>query len=223
MVIDCYEWNDLDAAMQHGQQSVQLAKQFEYTDRVVVGEVFLARLRLARGELSGAAAILAKADYFARQQNFVHQMPYVAAVHVLVLIHQGNLAAAAHLAQKHELHINQARVHLAQGDTSSALAVLEPLLGHAEAKGLEDERLKIKVLLAVALYAQGEKLKVAQILRDALTMAEPGGFICTFVDEGIPMRRLLCEAAAHGMVPNYIGKLLAEFEAEEVKSEVNAN
>jgi LuxR family maltose regulon positive regulatory protein len=215
-----YEWNDLDAAKQHGQQSVQLARQLEHTDRAVEGEVFLARLKLARGEVSGAAAILAKADHFARQQNFVNQLPHIAAAHVLALLRQGNLAAAAHLAQKHELHISQARVHLAQGDTSAALTVLTPLRGQAEAKGLEDERLKVMVLQAVALYEHGEKFKAAQILEDALTIAESGGFIRIFVDEGILMNRLLCEAAAHGSMRAYIGKLLAVFDAEEQKSEV---
>ncbi|MCZ8511929.1 LuxR C-terminal-related transcriptional regulator [Paenibacillus filicis] len=219
----CYEWNDLDAAMHHGQQTVRLAKQFEHTDRVVAGEVFLTRLKLAQGDVSGAAAIIAKADHYARRQQFVHQFPHVAAAQVFVLLCQGNLAAAAHLAQKHELHISQARVHLAQGDTSAALAVLGPLRGQAEAMSLEDERLKIMVLLAFALHAHGDKVEAVQTLRDALTMAEPGGFIRTFVDEGISMYKLLREAAALGMMPDYLGKLLAEFEAEGLKSEVESD
>ncbi|AJY73548.1 LuxR C-terminal-related transcriptional regulator [Paenibacillus beijingensis] len=219
----CYEWNDLDAAMQHGLQSIQLAKQLEQTDRVVAGEVFLARLKLARGEVNDAAAILARADHSARRQKFVNQMPYIATAHVLALLHQGNLAAAATLAQKHNLPISQARVHLAQGDTSAALAVLSALREEAEAKGFEDEQLKATVLQAVALHAHGEKFKAVQLLADALTMAEPGGFIRIFVDEGIPMYRLLGEAAAHGRMMNYLGKLLAAFEAEELTSEVKSD
>ncbi|MCD9024767.1 LuxR C-terminal-related transcriptional regulator [Cohnella silvisoli] len=39
-----YEWNDLDAAMHHGQQAVLLARQLEHKDRVVAGEAFLSRL-----------------------------------------------------------------------------------------------------------------------------------------------------------------------------------
>ncbi|KRE43242.1 LuxR C-terminal-related transcriptional regulator [Paenibacillus sp. Soil522] len=218
-----YEWNDLDAAMQHGQQTVQLAKQFEHTDRVVAGEVLLARLKLARGEVSGAAAILTKADHVARQHNFVNQMPHIADALVLALLYQGNLAAAAHLAQKHERHFSQARVHLAQGDSTAALAVLTPLRVQAEAKGLKDERLKIMVVQAVALHAHGEKFKAVQLLVDALTIAEPGGFIRIFIDGGIPMRMLMREAAAHEMMPNYLGKLLAEYEAGEQKSEVKSD
>ena len=213
-----YEWNDLDAAQQHGQQSIQLARQSENTDSFVSCEVFLARLKLARGDVAGAAAILAKADQFVRQHNFVYRTPEVAAAQVLTLLHQGNLAAAAHLAEKHELPISQARVHLAQGDTSAALAALGPLRQQMEAKGWEDERLKVMVLQAVAHHAHGEKDKAVQLLGDALALAEPGGFIRTFVDEGIPMAQLLLEAAAHGIMPDYTRKLLAAFEAGEQRS-----
>ena len=155
-----YEWNDLDAAEQHGRQSLHLARQYESViDRFIVCEVFLARLKLAQGDVAGAAAILAQANQSARQHNFVHRIPEVAAAQVLTLLRQGNLAAAADLAQTHDLPISQARVHLAQGDTSAALAVLEPLRQQVEAKGWEDERLKVMVLQAVALHAHGEKDK----------------------------------------------------------------
>jgi LuxR family transcriptional regulator, maltose regulon positive regulatory protein len=35
----CYEWNDLDAAGQHGQQSVHLARLLENSDKCIAGEV----------------------------------------------------------------------------------------------------------------------------------------------------------------------------------------
>ncbi len=215
----CYEWNDLDEAEQHGQQSVQLARQIENNDRVVACEVFLARLKLAQGDVAGAAALLAEASQSARQQNFVYRIPEVAAAHVLTLLHQGHLAAAAHLAQTHKLPLSQARVHLAQGDPSTALAVLEPWRRQVEAKGWEDERLKVMVLQAIALQAHGEKDQAVQLLVDALAIASPGGFIRLFVDEGLPMAHLLSEAEAIGMMPDYTGKLLAVLEAEEQKRE----
>jgi LuxR family maltose regulon positive regulatory protein len=215
-----YEWNDLDAADQHAQQSLHLARQYEsFIDRFVIAEVFLARLRLAQRDVAGAAAILAKTDQSVSQHNFVHRMPEVATAQVQTLLRQGNLAVAAHLAQTHNLPISQARVHLAQGDPAAALAVLESYRQMVEAKGWKDERLKVMVLQAVAHHAHGEKDKAMQLLRDALTLAEPGGFIRIFVDEGVPMAQLLSEASAHGIMPDYIAKLLAVFESEGQKSE----
>jgi LuxR family maltose regulon positive regulatory protein len=217
-----YEWNDLDAAQQHGEQSLHLARQYERViDRYIICEVFLARLKLTRGDVAGAAALLAQTDQSARQQNFVHRIPEVAAAQVLVLLRQGHMAAAAHLAQTHNLPLSQARVHLAQGDSSAALALLEPLRQQAEEKSWADEWLKVMVLQAVALHLHGEKDKAVQLLRDALALAEPGGFIRLFVDEGAPMAQLLSEAAAQGVMPDYVAKLLAVFRetAEEQKNE----
>jgi len=215
-----YEWNDLDAAEQQGQKSLQLARQYDKKiDRFIFGEVFLARLKLAQRDVAGAAAMLAETDQSVRQYNFMHRMPEVAAAQVLTLLHQGNLTAAANLDQTHELPISRARVFLAQGNPSAALALLEPFRQHMETRGWADERLKAMILQAVALYAHREKNKAVQLLGDALALAEPGGFIRIFVDEGVPMAKLLTEAAAQGIMPDYVAKLLAAFKAEDQKSE----
>jgi len=205
----CYEWNDLEAAHRHGQQSLQLAQQIPYTDRTVVCEVFLARLRLARGDLAGAAALLAQAGQSARQHGFAHQLPEVAAAQVLALLRQGKLAAAAKLAQSHDLPLCQARVRLAQGDSSAALALLERARCQAEVRGWQKERLRALALQALALQAHGETDAAAQALAEALALAEPEGFIRLFADEGAPMARLLALAAARGAAPDYTGRLLA--------------
>ncbi|MNO40408.1 HTH-type transcriptional regulator MalT [compost metagenome] len=210
-----YEWNEWDHAILYGQQSIQLAQQFEDSDRVVAGEVLLAKLKLARGEGSAAAAILAKAELSARREHFWTQIPQIATVQVSAMLHQGNLETAAILAEKHELPLCQAKVNLALGDTSAALAVLEPMLRQAAVKVHPDERLKGMILYAAVLYRCGDKSAATQALAEAMTMAQPGGFIRTFVDEGLPVERLLREAEVHGELLDYRGKLLAAFEAEK--------
>jgi LuxR family maltose regulon positive regulatory protein len=52
-------------------------------------------------------------------------------------------------------------------------------------------------------------------LQQALTLAEPEGYMRLFLDEGSSMEQLLREAAARKIMPNYAGKLLAAFEAQE--------
>lgn len=211
-----YEWNNLDAAEQHTQQSLHLARQYEsIIDRYVITEVFLARLKLAQGDVEGAAELLAKTDQSVRQHNFILRIPEVAAAQVLIFLRQSNLAAAAHLAQTHNLLLSQARVHLARGEASAAIAVLESYRQQVDAKGWQDERLKVLVLQALAFRANGEKDKAMQVLYDALALAEPAGFIRIFVDEGLPMAELLSEAAMQGIMPEYVGKLLAAIEHEK--------
>ncbi|MFO7625498.1 MAG: hypothetical protein R6V73_14220, partial [Anaerolineales bacterium] len=159
-----YEWNDLDTAQRHGQQCAQLTRQMESVSTVASYGVFLARLRLAHRDISGAIAVLDEAEEFVRRHNFVFMMPEIVTAQVITMLHQANLAAAAHLAEKYELPISQARVYLAQGDPATALAVLEPFLRQVESKGWKDELLKVLVLQAIALHELGENEQSVQVL-----------------------------------------------------------
>ncbi len=207
-----YEWNDLDAAEQYAQQSLQLARQYDrVVDRFILSEIFMARLKLARGDVAGAAVQLAQTEQSARQRNFVQRLPEIAAAQVDVLLRQGDMAAAAHLAQKHDLPLSQARAFLALGDAAAALTLLSASRQQLEAKGWQDERLKALVLQARAFRACGEEEAALRTLGEALALAEPGGFVRIFVDEGIAMAQLLSEASARGIAPDYVGKILAAF------------
>jgi LuxR family maltose regulon positive regulatory protein len=211
-----YEWNDLDAAEQHAQQGLQLVRHYDRAiDRFVLSEVFLARLKLARRDVTGAAEMLAEIEHSVRQHGFVHRMPEVAAAQVLTMLQQGDLAGAAHLAQTHGLPLSQARVHLAQGEPSAALAVLEPYRRRVEERAWANEQLKTKILQAVAFHALGERAPAMELLDEALALAEPGGFTRIFVDEGAPMARLLREAASRGIHPAYVRRLLAAFPVDD--------
>ncbi|MBE9918157.1 LuxR family transcriptional regulator [Paenibacillus donghaensis] len=209
-----YERNDLDTAERYALRAFQLAQQFEDTDRAVACEVFLAKLKLALGEWREAAAVLARADRSARQQHFLNQIPHIAEVQVLILLHQGDVEEADRLAQQYGLQFSKARVHLAKDHPTAALDVLETLRRQAEANNREDERLKVMVLQAIALHGNGDKIKAVKRFADALALAESEGFIRTFVDEGAPMKGLLREAAGYGIMPNDLGKLLTAMEAE---------
>ncbi len=81
----------------------------------------------------------------------MHRLPEIAAARVVVLLRQGEVAAAAQIAQAYELPLSQARVLLAQGDSAAALAILEAVRKQMEAKHWQDELLKTMILQAVAL------------------------------------------------------------------------
>jgi LuxR family maltose regulon positive regulatory protein len=88
-----------------------------------------------------------------------------------------------------------------------------------EARGWEDARLNVLVLQALTLQAQGEANQAVSLLVDALALAEPGGFVRVFVDEGPPVSRLLSAVAPVAKMPDYIGKLVAICQAEARRSE----
>ncbi|WP_440118537.1 LuxR C-terminal-related transcriptional regulator [Paenibacillus sp. QZ-Y1] len=211
-----YEWNNLDAAMLHGQQSLHLAQQFAQTDRVVASEVLLARLALAQADVNGASAMLSKANDMAQQQNFVKQMPDITAAYVLVLLRQGHLMEAARLSRERNHLFSQARVLLAQGNTSEALGMMESSLQLAEMKGFKDEQLKANILMAAILQAQGMKTKAMDLLEEAMMIAEPAGMIRVFVDEGVIVHDLLREMTPNRNSRVYRRQLLTAFETQEL-------
>jgi LuxR family maltose regulon positive regulatory protein len=217
-----YQWNDLVTAQHHAEKSIELAQQFASNiDRYIVCEVFLALIKLALGDVTQAAAILTQADQTVRKHNFMLQIPEVAAAQVLLLLHQGDLQAAADLVQTQELPISQARVHLARGATDKALALLEAFGQQMEEKKWEDERLKAIILQAIAHHKDGKKDEAAHLLGEALALAEPGGFIRIFVDEGPPMASLLYEALSRKIAPEYVQRLLAAFPITEQEDDAS--
>lgn len=210
-----YQWNDLATAEQYGQKALELARQLNSIDTFAECSLFLARLSLAQGKVNNAVTHVAEAKGFVRQHKFVLELPMVMATEVLILLYQGKLEAAEQLAQTHQLPVSQARVHLALRNPAAALAVLEPLKSKIEFKAWEDERLELSLLQAMAHYMLNQKDKAVQRLHEALVLAEPGGFISSFVDKGSLVQQLLAEAAKRGMMPSYVAKILAAFEAEK--------
>ncbi len=61
--------------------------------------------------------------------------------------------------------------------------------------------IEILVMQALAHEAEGEMSVALVVLAQALTLAEPEGYIRTFVDEGPPMAMLLKARADRGTMP----------------------
>jgi LuxR family maltose regulon positive regulatory protein len=207
-----YEWNDLDAALQHAQQAAGLVVLIE-CESPAEPAVLLSRLKLAQGDAAGAATLLEWAEKSARRRGFEGPIPEVAAARVRVLLHLGKMKAAAHLAEETGLPASLARVRLAQGDPCAAFEILDPLLKQADAGGPGNEKLRLMALAALALHARGERDAAVRLMGGALTLAEPGGYIRLFLDEGAPMAELLSDTLAHGTSSEYAEKILATFQA----------
>jgi LuxR family maltose regulon positive regulatory protein len=210
-----YEWNDLDTAGERAAQSAQLARQIANTDRSILCETFLAHVKRARGDVAGATAALAAAEQSALRHPVARRTADVAAAQAQASFERGDLEAAERLAQTHKLPIIRARVHLARGETAAALAALEAGRREAEQRDWADERLRAMVLQAVALRAHGEEGRAIGALVDALALAEPGGFVRIFIDEGRPMAELLTRMKDEGgRMREYVHRLLAAFEKQ---------
>ena len=76
------------------------------------------------------------------------------------------------------------------------------------------------MLQALARQARGDIPAALAVLRRALTLAEPEGYVRVFVDEGPPMASLLRAAAKQGIARNYVRRLLAAVSKTEHDSPV---
>ncbi len=219
-----YEWNDLEKAERCGTDSLFLAKQYDRTiDRFILGEVFLARVKLARGDAEGALAMIEQTAEKVRLQGFTHRTNDVVAQQVLALLHLGKIDEAAILAEKHELPVSSARVFLARGDARAALAVLDPYRRQMEAANFKDEMLRVTVLQSAAHYALGETDTAVNLVCTALDLSRQGGFIRIFADEGEPMACLLRETRKRELMAEYIGTILPSFSSREPEKKDTAD
>ncbi|MCA9974781.1 MAG: hypothetical protein KC413_03490, partial [Anaerolineales bacterium] len=206
-----YQWNDLEAAARYGEQGLTLARQLENVDTPAACGVLLARVKLAQGDAAGALKTLAEADQFVREHHFDHWVGEITAVRIQTYLQQGDLAAAAQLAEAHSLPLSQARVKLAQGDPGAALAALEPARQQAEANNWGDLRLQVWVLQALAQQAAGKCEPAVQTIGKALAQAASGGLLRLFVDEGPPMAALLREVVKGDAASPFAQQVLAAF------------
>jgi LuxR family maltose regulon positive regulatory protein len=54
-------------------------------------------------------------------------------------------------------------------------------------------------------------------------LAEPGGYVRTFLEEGQPMAELLAQALQRGIAPGYAAEILAAFDAQSSRFQVSGS
>ncbi|MEQ8676879.1 MAG: LuxR C-terminal-related transcriptional regulator [Aggregatilineales bacterium] len=206
-----YEWNDLDSAQRYGERGVHLAQQIEGIDSAAGGKIFLARVRLAQGDFSGALSALDEVEHVIRQRDFLQQIPALVEAKVDLFLRVGNVREAERLTTAHDLQLIKARVSLAEGSYEAALELLVAYREKMAEKAWYDEHLKALVLEAVARHQSGSMDEALATIGEAMDAVASAGFVRTFVDIGPPIYNLLLEASARGMMPSYTRQLLAAF------------
>jgi LuxR family maltose regulon positive regulatory protein len=221
-----YEWNDLDVADGHIQQAIEVGKLIGTPQARVQIHRFLARVRLAQGDHNGFVKALERADVLANEipsQTTTHAD--LAAYHILYAIAQSDLATAEEWSNKlakyadalsHEYQHFPLRLLIAQGKKPEAVEKLQILYDEAVKSGMQGLMIEYRVYQALA--AENEASAFAY-LSEALTAAEPEGYIRTFVDEGKLLAPLLEKAISRKIAPEYAGRLLRIIEEEQIRKQ----
>jgi LuxR family maltose regulon positive regulatory protein len=222
-----YEWNDLDRALQNARRGIEVTDLGGFTNALLHSYVRLIAVHLARGDMMAASQAFEKAERLVEQHPHPAISGMLVNLRVRFWLRSGDLRAASLWLQEHpptagdvtnypqELEqLAAARVLLGLKQTAGVLELLHPLQDRAEEAGRVWMLIRILVLQARALQVDEKRDLAVSKLERALSLAEPEGYVRTFVDEGEPMARLLRQALSEGIAPNYAARLLAAFGEE---------
>jgi len=143
-----------------------------------------------------------------------------AASRTMFAIRRGDLDAATKWGAQLEQHVKvdgisrrvKSRLLIAQDKKKEAMSILERSYTRA---ARVDAYGSMIMILVYQVLAAGSQEQALAFLSEALTLAEPRGFIRTFVDEGKLLKPLLERALSRGVTPNYTRNLLDIIKAEE--------
>ncbi len=113
-----------------------------------------------------------------------------------------------------EPQVTRARILLARGtdaDLQSAREILDVLDEIVERTYNTRYKIEILALRALALDAQGETGEAEAVIKQAVDLARPGGFIRVFVDLGAPMQAMLRRLEKQGHSVDTIQRILTAF------------
>ncbi|MDB5036461.1 MAG: ATP-dependent transcriptional regulator [Chlorobi bacterium] len=198
-----YEWNDLDGTMRRLELGLDLAAERRDAAALRDGYLLMARVHQSRGDLDGALDAINEAERAVPSGNGGEPEPGSLMAHrARIWVAQGNLQEAAHWLQESgshlpispesfEDHLTVARTYIAQYRSDNAVELLGDILRTAEERRWNDMVIRLLVLLAIAFDQQGDTEQATAHIRRALTMAEPEGYVRTFIQDGAISTRLL--------------------------------
>jgi len=218
-----YEFNLLDDAAQNINQCIDLCRQWGDLGLQAVACAMLARLEQVRGNTEEAREAARRAEQLAGEHPLPPRRTILVKSDLARLwLAQGNLERLSQLIKKDGLRVEDEipyqrapeyaillRALLARSDYEAALALSDRLLRQAETAGRTG--LAIEVLILKALSHQGKKdsERALKALGKALSLARPEGYVRSFLDEGEPMTRLLCQVQSRKVGTGYEADLLS--------------
>jgi LuxR family maltose regulon positive regulatory protein len=211
-----YEWNHLEQAQEHQRIGFELSVQSRNVEFQIAAEMMLARIKISQGAMDTALQAAQRANVMAQDYSLFTQARSASCL-VQVALAKGDLAEAAYWADQmltdgdvHSfymfLNLTKARLLLAQEKNEAAVLELEACYQKASRAGWGYGLIVIRALQSLAA---GTKETAYKFLLDALTLAQPEGFIRSFADAGEDLVPTLQEVAVQGKMVDYVGEILA--------------
>ncbi|UCH58438.1 MAG: hypothetical protein JSV61_09465, partial [Anaerolineales bacterium] len=226
-----HEMGEDERAARHVQKSFELGRQTTIVDWAYRKSLAQALLKESEGDLDKALEFLGEAGRFYVRTPTPNLCP-VEAMQARIYLKQGKLLKAQEWAHKSGLSLRDApdylhefeRLTLArfalaeyQDDHNEqlcleALGLLERQLMLAEKQNRLRSQIEILIMQALTFHAKGDAAGALASLEQALTLAEPEGYVRIFAAEGKPMVEML-STLNHKNLNLYAKRILALLEA----------
>lgn len=222
-----YEWNHLAEAAKYIQQCLELSRRWGNFEAQALGSVLLARLEHAQGRPEKTQEAMRVAEQLISEHTLApwRSLSLKCAL-ARLWITQGDLEKTSYLVQtsgimddslpgdrdistqQAPLYLILLRLHQARGDDEAALALAERLLQRLD-KTRGGQTVEVLVLQALAFYGKKNIAQAVAVLEKSFRLAQPEGYVRTFLDEGEPMAKLLYQAKSHRQEAGYAAELLS--------------
>lgn len=210
------EWNDLKPAELALSQAVSASQEFSEVDLLADAPLILAQVKFAQGERDQAQHSLAA---LITGPALPYLFCFPRACQARFALQNGDIDAVQRLAwtdflpgddipiaQREQEALIVARLRIEQGEAGTAIQQLNRWLAEAQDQGRIRSELEIKILLALAYAALGERTEAREELVRALNLGKPQGFRRIFLDEGVKLGLLIQE-----MLPEIEDEALAAY------------
>jgi len=236
-----YELNDLETAAHHLQEGIKRCQWLSDNRFEKIGHRIFSRVYLAKGDIRNAYKSIKFGEQTHPSAEPKVDMRGTGYIHIWLFLRQNKIKEMIAWLEENNLNLNNvshfktkmtytmharaliavAREYPGEKYLDDALALLAQLLDLADRNGWGNKLIEILALQTLAFDLCGNTDQAMSSLERALTLAEPEGFIRTFIDEGPPMASLLNEALKRDIAPEYVQRLLAAFPVSEPEEDTS--
>jgi ATP/maltotriose-dependent transcriptional regulator MalT len=199
LLIVSYTQNRLEEASDWLKLMLRSAQDWQQVELLVMGELFSARLALARGDLEAAHQALHRLEALIEQEGYATHAPWVITLRVQLWLAEANLAQASEWAAQttfspetwDPLHrwevLMLVRVSLAQQQYTQAVETLECFSQHFDQPGDMPTALEWMALYVVALQQCGQSEQAVRVATRLAQMTRSEGYARVYLDVGEPI------------------------------------
>jgi LuxR family maltose regulon positive regulatory protein len=225
-----WEWDDLEGALRYGREAVSLARRWEQVDALHFAYTNLGNALFSSGDVDDAFNVLRQAWQIARRTSPWFE-EITLAQEVEWHLAQGNPEDAFRCLNRAQVNpekpstASQPRssrfssialisgaVLVAQKHYAKALAAFSSMLDALEDKGIVYLSIRVLTWQAMAYAGLGQKDQALVSLEKALSRSAPEGCKRSFFTAGGVSAALLHQALEEGIMPDFVGRLLALLE-----------